>query len=130
MAAVLGRALPAQPPLDEAMQAPQKQASDPQSLWFHPESLTLNVPGARLPIVPCGVVWGCGLGARGTAVSASLYLLLDLQVGVGLVLPLLISEGWDPLSVCSVGAGMQAPERHSVSAGPHRLGRMSSGVVW
>ena len=103
MAAVLCRALPAQPPLDEAMQAPQKQASDPQSLWFHPESLTLNVPAARLPIVPRGVVWGCCLGARGTVISASLYLPLGLQVGVGLVLPLLISGGWDPPSVCSMG---------------------------
>lgn len=56
MAAVLGRALPAQAPLDKATQAPQKQASDPQSLWFQLESLTLNVPMARLPIVPRGVM--------------------------------------------------------------------------
>lgn len=56
MAAVLGRALPAQAPLDKATQASQKQASDPQSLWFQLESLTLNVPVARLPIVPRGVM--------------------------------------------------------------------------
>lgn len=55
MAAVLGRALPAQAPLDKAA-SPQKQASDPQSLWFQLESLTLNVPVVRLPIVPRGVM--------------------------------------------------------------------------